>query len=64
MFPDTPVYSLREEVEAQLGYDVVPQEYVFLRSVGRALTRVSKRKTPNLHDICTSGNLEIISRVE
>ena len=35
------MYNLREELEQQLGFDILPREYVFLKSVGRCLTRVS-----------------------
>ena len=38
--PEMKVYALREEIEQQLGADLVPREYVFLKSVGRSLTRV------------------------
>ena len=40
VLPESTIYSLREELEQQLGFDVLPQQYVFLKSVGRCLTRV------------------------
>lgn len=39
--PETKVYALRDEIEQQLGTELVPREYVFVKSVGRSLTRVS-----------------------
>lgn len=41
MHPETKVYALRDEIEQQLGTELVPREYVFVKSVGRSLTRVS-----------------------
>ena len=43
--PETKVYALRDEIEQQLGADLVPREFVFLKSVGRSLTRVSSLLT-------------------
>lgn len=34
------MYQLRDEIEQQLGADLIPREYVFVKSVGRSLTRV------------------------
>ena len=42
VLPETNVYTLREEIEGQLGQDALPRDYVFLKVVGRHLTRVSK----------------------
>ena len=39
--PETKISTLREEIDQQLGSDLVPRDYVFLKSVGRSLTRVS-----------------------
>jgi hypothetical protein len=39
--PETKLYALRDEIEQQLGTELVPREYVFVKSVGRSLTRVS-----------------------
>ncbi|XP_035698845.1 ensconsin-like isoform X1 [Branchiostoma floridae] len=44
VFPDVTIYNLREEIEEQLGYDVIPKEFIFLRGVGRALTQVKGRQ--------------------
>ena len=41
VLPETTISGLREEVDNQLGSDTVPRDYVFLKSVGRCLTRVS-----------------------
>ncbi|XP_036371224.1 spermatogenesis-associated protein 1-like [Octopus sinensis] len=38
--PESRVYDLREEIEIQLNSPNLPQEYVFLKSVGRCLTKV------------------------
>ena len=42
--PETKISTLREEIEQQLGSDLVPRDYVFLKSVGRSLTRVSSHQ--------------------
>ena len=41
--PETKIVTLRDEIDQQLsGSDIkIPREYVFLKSVGRSLTRVS-----------------------
>lgn len=39
--PETKIYALRDEIEKQLGDQDIPREYVFVKSVGRSLTRVS-----------------------
>ncbi|XP_066298188.1 caldesmon-like [Branchiostoma lanceolatum] len=44
VFPDVTIYNLREEIEEQLGFDVIPKDYIFLRGVGRALTQVKGRQ--------------------
>jgi hypothetical protein len=41
VLPETTIYGLREEVGRQIGYEIIPRDYVFLKSVGRCLTRVS-----------------------
>ncbi|XP_045157950.1 spermatogenesis-associated protein 1-like isoform X14 [Mercenaria mercenaria] len=46
--PETKVYALRDEIEQQLGTDNVPREYVFVKSVGRSLTRVKARQEATL----------------
>lgn len=33
--------DLRNELEQQVGEDMLPRDYVFLKSVGRSITRVS-----------------------
>lgn len=38
--PEGTLSSLREEVDSQLGPESVPRDYIFLRSVGRCLTKV------------------------
>ncbi|XP_077981582.1 uncharacterized protein LOC144436628 isoform X2 [Glandiceps talaboti] len=48
VFPEITVYSLRDEIEEQLGYDVLPKDYVFLKSVGRCLTQVRGRQEVEL----------------
>lgn len=35
------MYDLRNELEQQVGEDMLPRDYVFLKSVGRSITRVS-----------------------
>ncbi|CAD5120055.1 DgyrCDS8637 [Dimorphilus gyrociliatus] len=43
--PDVSIYNLREEIEAQLGNeDIIPKEFIFLKSVGRCLTKVKLRQ--------------------
>ncbi|XP_071953566.1 uncharacterized protein [Antedon mediterranea] len=46
--PEDPLYKLRENVEEQLGNDVIPDEYVFLRSVGRCFTQVKGKQEINV----------------
>ncbi|KAL4236525.1 spermatogenesis-associated C-terminus [Mactra antiquata] len=46
--PETKIYALREEIEQQLGSDLVPREYVFVKSVGRSLTRLKARQEASL----------------
>ncbi|XP_070562560.1 spermatogenesis-associated protein 1-like isoform X4 [Ptychodera flava] len=48
VFPEITVFALRDEIEEQLGYDVLPKEYVFLKSVGRCLTQVKGRQEIDL----------------
>lgn len=40
VFPDATVSSLREEIENQIGFEIIPREFVFLKCVGRCFTRV------------------------
>ena len=40
---------LRDHIEEQLGPEVVPEDYVFLRSVGRCMAVVSMFKTTMQH---------------
>lgn len=40
VFPDATVSSLREEIESQIGFEIIPREFVFLKCVGRCFTRV------------------------
>ncbi|XP_033101252.1 uncharacterized protein LOC117104480 isoform X5 [Anneissia japonica] len=42
--PEDHLYKLRDDVEEQLGSDIIPEEYVFLRSVGRCLTQVKGKQ--------------------
>lgn len=37
--PERFVYDLRNELEQQVGEDMLPRDYVFLKSVGRSITR-------------------------
>ncbi|XP_060568835.1 spermatogenesis-associated protein 1-like isoform X8 [Ruditapes philippinarum] len=46
--PETKLYALRDEIEQQLGTELVPREYVFVKSVGRSLTRVKARQEATL----------------
>ncbi|XP_076440654.1 spermatogenesis-associated protein 1-like isoform X4 [Babylonia areolata] len=41
--PDVPLVDLRQEIQRQLE-EMAPKEYVFLRSVGRSLTRLKKKQ--------------------
>lgn len=38
--PDILLKDLRSEIEKQCSVEEIPKDYVFLKSVGRALTRV------------------------
>ena len=39
--PNDTVYGLRDHIEEQLGFDIVPEDFVYLRSVGRCMAVVS-----------------------
>ena len=39
---------MREEIEKECGKEELPSEYVFLKSVGRALTRVKSKQEAQL----------------
>lgn len=39
--PENKVFTLRDDIEQQLGLDLTPKDYVFMKCVGRSLTRVS-----------------------
>ena len=41
--PDTRVCNLRDELETQLGAELLPRDYIFLKSVGRSITRVGTK---------------------
>ncbi|KAL8625719.1 hypothetical protein ACOMHN_043994 [Nucella lapillus] len=41
--PEVPLVDLRDEIQKQLE-DMAPKQYVFLRSVGRSLTRLKKKQ--------------------
>ena len=41
VYSDAVLQVIRETIEDQLGSDIIPEEYVFLRSVGRCLAIVS-----------------------
>ncbi|KAK3091842.1 hypothetical protein FSP39_023087 [Pinctada imbricata] len=42
--PEVKVYSLREEIDQQIGAELLPQDYVFLKSVGRSITRLKPKQ--------------------
>ncbi|ELT88990.1 hypothetical protein CAPTEDRAFT_87156, partial [Capitella teleta] len=42
--PETNINGLREEIENQLGGEHMPNDYVFLRSVGRCMTRIRPKQ--------------------
>lgn len=42
--PDTRVCNLRDELEAQLGAELLPRDYIFLKSVGRSITRLKPKQ--------------------
>ncbi|XP_038049653.1 golgin subfamily A member 6-like protein 22 isoform X1 [Patiria miniata] len=44
VWPELSLYYLRNQIIEQLGYDVLPPEYVFLKSVGRCLTQVKSKQ--------------------
>lgn len=39
--PEQYINVLREEIVRQLGLELIPRDYVFLKSVGRSITKVS-----------------------
>ena len=41
--PEEPLSRLRDLIDEQLGYEILPRDFVFLHSVGRCFTRVSFR---------------------
>lgn len=45
--PEVTLGALRVEIDGQLGPEAVPRDYIFLRSVGRCLTKV--RDTDNVN---------------
>ncbi|XP_065923650.1 zinc finger CCCH domain-containing protein 13 isoform X6 [Magallana gigas] len=42
--PERFVYDLRNELEQQVGEDMLPRDYVFLKSVGRSITRLKQKQ--------------------
>lgn len=42
--PERFVYDLRNELEQQVGEDMLPRDYVFLKSVGRSITRLKLKQ--------------------
>lgn len=46
--PETKIYALRDEIDRQLGDQEIPREYVFVKSVGRSLTRLKSRQETTL----------------
>lgn len=40
---------MRDHIEEQLGPEVVPEDYVFLRSVGRCMAVVSLKRMKHVH---------------
>lgn len=42
--PEAKIFSLREEIENQLDSPNLPEEYAFLKSVGRCLTKVKQHQ--------------------
>ncbi|XP_031567882.1 myb-like protein V [Actinia tenebrosa] len=42
--PETNLHQLRESIEEQLGEDIIPEEFIFLRSVGRCMAVVKENQ--------------------
>ncbi|XP_064604919.1 spermatogenesis-associated protein 1-like isoform X2 [Liolophura sinensis] len=42
--PENKVFTLRDDIEQQLGLDLTPKDYVFMKCVGRSLTRVKPKQ--------------------
>jgi len=55
--PETPIAALRKEIEEQLGQSFFPDEFVFLKHVGRCLALVNR-----YYNVLSSANF-IFSQV-
>lgn len=42
--PEQKVIVLRDEIDTQIGAELVPREYVFLKSVGRSITKLKAKQ--------------------
>ncbi|XP_056019188.1 caldesmon-like isoform X14 [Ostrea edulis] len=42
--PERLVYDLRDELDQQVGVEMLPRDYVFLKSVGRSITRLKQKQ--------------------
>ncbi|XP_071154889.1 spermatogenesis-associated protein 1-like isoform X25 [Mytilus edulis] len=42
--PETRVCNLRDELETQLGAELLPRDFIFLKSVGRSITRLKPKQ--------------------
>ncbi|XP_076104787.1 uncharacterized protein LOC143073246 isoform X4 [Mytilus galloprovincialis] len=42
--PETRVCNLRDELESQLGAELLPRDFIFLKSVGRSITRLKPKQ--------------------
>ncbi|KAJ8306350.1 hypothetical protein KUTeg_016895 [Tegillarca granosa] len=42
--PEQQVNVLRDEIDQQIGTDQIPREYVFLKSVGRSITKLKPKQ--------------------
>ncbi|XP_062618997.1 inner centromere protein-like isoform X2 [Saccostrea cucullata] len=42
--PERVLYDLRDELEQQVGVEMLPRDFVFLKSVGRSITRLKQKQ--------------------
>ncbi|XP_078316581.1 uncharacterized protein LOC111119062 isoform X4 [Crassostrea virginica] len=42
--PERVLYDLRDELEQQVGVELLPRDFVFLKSVGRSITRLKQKQ--------------------
>ncbi|XP_061182043.1 putative uncharacterized protein DDB_G0282133 isoform X3 [Saccostrea echinata] len=42
--PERLLYDLRDELEQQVGVEMLPRDFVFLKSVGRSITRLKQKQ--------------------